>query len=453
MNFQKYHKVLRTDSEESGVLQQEPAFLETDPNRLLKKGIWLYFLLLIFEGGLRKWFLPGLATPLLVIRDPIALWLIILAWQRGLLAANILMNTMMLIGTIGLFTAIFIGHGNLYVALYGARMLLLQFPLIFVIGNVFDRDDVIKIGKAIVWIAIPMTILTAIQFYSPQTAWVNRGVGGEGGAGFTGALGFFRPPGTFSFTNGNSLFFAFSAPFILYFWFDSKALNRVVVLAATIALLAAIPLSISRGLFFSVIVSVCFAVMAISRKPGYMGQMIVSIVGIMMVFTLLSKLSFFQTATEAFTARFENANKAEGGVESVLLDRYLGGMIGALTKSGDLPVFGVGFGMGTNVGSQLLTGKLEFLVAEGEWGRMIGELGPLLGLTVVLIRLSFSAWLTVGAYKKLSYGDLLPWMLLSFGLLIVPQGTWAQPTSLGFCIMSGGLIMASLNPGKEEITL
>ena len=43
---------------------------------LLKKGIWLYFLLLIFEGALRKWLLPGLATPLLVVRDPIAMFLL-----------------------------------------------------------------------------------------------------------------------------------------------------------------------------------------------------------------------------------------------------------------------------------------------------------------------------------------------------------------------------------------
>ena len=35
----------------------------------IKQMIWLYFFLLIFEGALRKWFLPFLATPLLVVRD------------------------------------------------------------------------------------------------------------------------------------------------------------------------------------------------------------------------------------------------------------------------------------------------------------------------------------------------------------------------------------------------
>src|SRR3546814_1990531 len=44
---------------------------------LLKQGIWVYFILLIFEGALRKWVLPGLATPLLVVRDPVALLLLL----------------------------------------------------------------------------------------------------------------------------------------------------------------------------------------------------------------------------------------------------------------------------------------------------------------------------------------------------------------------------------------
>ena len=63
-----------------------------------------------------------------------------------------------------------------------------------------------------------MTLLIALQFYSPQSAWVNRGIGGDiKGGGFTGALGYFRPPGTFSFTTGVSQFFSFTAAFIIFF--------------------------------------------------------------------------------------------------------------------------------------------------------------------------------------------------------------------------------------------
>src|ERR1700712_5727507 len=105
--------------------------IKIDPNRDLKIGIWAYFLLVIFEGALRKWFLPGLATPLLVIRDPLAIWLIYESLRRGLFPSSIYLNGIVLIGFISLFTAMVIGHGNLIVALYGARIFVLHFPLIF----------------------------------------------------------------------------------------------------------------------------------------------------------------------------------------------------------------------------------------------------------------------------------------------------------------------------------
>ena len=43
------------------------------PMPFLKKLFWAYFLLLIFEGALRKWVFPPLSGPLLLIRDPIGL--------------------------------------------------------------------------------------------------------------------------------------------------------------------------------------------------------------------------------------------------------------------------------------------------------------------------------------------------------------------------------------------
>src|SRR5450631_3387685 len=150
----------------------------------LKRGIWIYFFLIIFEGALRKWVLPGLATPLLLIRDPVALWLLIKSMRVGLLPANIYLKAMIVVCIIGIFTTLFLGHGNLTVTLFGARILILHFPLIFVIGNIFDKQDVENMGKVIVIITIPMAFLTALQFYSSQDAWVNRGIGGDtNGAG------------------------------------------------------------------------------------------------------------------------------------------------------------------------------------------------------------------------------------------------------------------------------
>ncbi|WP_237144076.1 hypothetical protein [Pontibacter pamirensis] len=418
---------------------------------LLRRGVWLYFFLLLFEGALRKWFLPGLATPLLIVRDPLALWLVLSVWQKGLLPSNIFMAGMITVGVLGMFTAVFVGHGNIFVALYGARIFFIHFPFIFVIGRVFNRADVLKLGKYTLWIAIPMTVLIALQFYSPQSAWVNRGVGGDlSGAGFGGAMGYFRPPATFSFTNGTTLFYGLVACFVFYFWFQLKGINRLVLIVATVALLAAIPLSISRTLFFQVIISLIFSIVAASRDSRYFGRMVLSCLAGFITLAILSQTIFFQTATEAFFARFDSANKQEGGLDGVLFDRYLGGLIGALTNSSEIPFFGYGLGMGTNVGSMLLAGKQVFLIAEEEWARTVGELGPLLGLSVIALRLGLSIKLTQACYYKLNQNNILPWMLLSLGLLTIPQAQWAQPTSLGFSVLIAGLIIASLRVPEQD---
>lgn len=427
----------------SGVsLQQQVA----GSTQMLKRGVWLYLLLLIFEGALRKWFLPFLATPLLVVRDPLALWIMFVAGRRGLLPFNFFSFIMVFVCLVSFFATLLVGHGNIFVDVYGARILLLHFPLIFTIGRIFNRDDVLAVGKFILYLTPVMAILIALQFYSPQSAWVNRGVGGDmEGAGFSGALDFFRPPGTFSFTNGTALYFGFAAPFIFYFWFQPKKINKLLLIAATAGLIAAVPLSISRTLFFSVIVTSLFVIIASFYQPKYLSAMVLAGVGTLLALVVLSNFSFFQTAIEAFTARFDMANESEGGLHGVFADRYLGGMLGALAYNAySNPFFGQGLGMGTNVGSMLLTGDTHFLISEGEWGRLIGEMGPLLGVLVILIRMSFSASLAVSSFRKLSYGDLLPWLLLSFALLNIPQGQWAQPTSLGFSIIAGGLVLASL---------
>jgi hypothetical protein len=423
-----------------------------DKNKLLRQGIWLYFILLIFEGAFRKWFLPSLAAPLLVVRDPIALWVMITAFRLGLIRTNRYIVGMLMLGLIGIFTAIFLGHGNLYVALYGARILMIHFPFIFVIGRVFTRSDVLQLGRVMLWISIPMAVLICLQFYSPQSAWVNRGVGGDlNGAGFSGALGYFRPPGTFSFINGTANFFSMTAAFVFYFWFNPKEVNKIILIGATAAVLASIPFSISRELFFSVCVSLAFALLAVMRKPKYAGKMILAAAAIIAALALLSNTSLLKPAKEAFSDRFETANDAEGGVvRGVIADRYLGSLIRSATGTSNIPFFGFGMGMGTNVGSQILTGDTQFLIAEGEWGRLVGEMGAVMGLSVIFIRLALSIKLARASFRSLKKGNLLPWMLLSFGLLTIPQGLWSQPTSLGFGVVIGGLIIASLTRAVKQ---
>ena len=177
--------------------------------------------------------------------------------------------------------------------------------------------------------------------------------------------------------------------FVFYFLMNIDKINKIILIGSVIALTAAIPLSISRTLFFCTITCAFFMIVALLRTPKNMGKILIGAIGIVVVFAIISQLAFFQTALEAFTVRLTTADASEGGlVTGVIGDRYLGGMLTAIINSAQIPFFGLGLGMGTNVGSQLLTGNLTFLISEGEWGRLIGEMGLLLGLLAIIFRMS-----------------------------------------------------------------
>jgi len=373
---------------------------ETANLKKLKIGIWVYFVLWLTEGALRKWVFPSLATPLLIVRDPVAIWLLYIAWKNNTFPTNKYVLTLFVITIISVVSAVLIGHGSLLVALYGARIYIIHFPVAFIIGQTFDRTDVLKIGKVVLWLTVPMAILIYLQFYSPQSAFVNRGVGDDiKGAGFQGALGYFRPPGVFSFETGNNQFFSFVAAFVLYFLLNQKEVWRYLLFAAAAGLLIAIPLSISRTLVAQVGICVIFLLSFILRNSKYLGRFIAAGLVLLLLVLVLSNTSFIQTPIDALTTRISNADASEGGIGNTA--KRLLADIDVPFQTLDFPFFGYGIGMGTNAGAKILVGSADrFLVAEGEWGRVIGEMGFIMGGILLFTRISVSYRMLVECYKK-----------------------------------------------------
>lgn len=424
---------------------------EARTTRRLRQLIWLYIVLLIFEGAMRKWLLPGLAAPLLIIRDPLAvLMLYVAATSRRYQVLNTYTLVAFVTTIIGFFAALAFGHENLSVASFGAHIMALHFPLIFIFGQALDRDDVLRIGRFIMWLTPPMILLVGLQFYSPQSAWVNRGVGGDmEGAGFSGALGYFRPPGTFSFTLGATLFFDLAAAFVAYFWISSRReIPRLLLLAATVSVLLAISLLLSRGYVFQLGITVIFMLFASLRSGRSVGNIGLVLLFFPLIVMVLLQFEFFQTSLDVISTRFALAGKSEGGVEGTLVNRFLAGNLSAITDD-RAGFWGFGLGLGTNVGSVLVGEGGTFLVGENEWQRVIGELGILLGSITVLCRFVLAIHLSLRSFKKVISDDPLCWMLMSFGAVQIIYGQWAPPMVLGFGVLVAGLAIASLNDPKS----
>ena len=344
------------------------------------------------------------------------------------------------------------GHGDIRVALFGLRIFFIHFPLIFIIAQVLTRADVERVGRFLIITSIPMAALITMQYFTPQSSWWNRGLGGTLGSGFSGANGFFRPSGAFSFTIGNTQYFSLIASFIFYFWQESKEkIGRLLLIAGTVAALVAIPMSLSRAYVFQVVLTAVFFSVASLRSRRTFGRLFVLIIAGSIVSLLLLQFDFAQTGVNTLLQRFTNASISEGGIGGTLYNRVLGGIGRGITESGANLLWGGGLGLGTNVGSRFLTGSRGFLVAEGEWGRVIGEMGLLLGLTVMIIRVAIGGHFFIKAWSRLRKSNALPWMLISYTLPQIVAGNWGQPTTLGFAIVSCGLLIAAFNsPAQQE---
>src|SRR3954471_16497321 len=124
---------------------------EERARRYIRRLIWLYFWLLLFEGALRKWLLPELSNPLLVIRDPVALLIYMLSFRAGVFPRNgwvIALIVLTCLTTMATFFQLWDYVPPFYisaVAGYGIHSNFFHLPLIFVIGKVLRFEDVKRI--------------------------------------------------------------------------------------------------------------------------------------------------------------------------------------------------------------------------------------------------------------------------------------------------------------------
>ena len=77
---------------------------------------WLYLLLLIFEGAMRKWFLPQLTNLFLVVREPIVLYVLFLSFKYNICRDKIL-KVLFVFSFVSFLLTLLFGHHNILVAL------------------------------------------------------------------------------------------------------------------------------------------------------------------------------------------------------------------------------------------------------------------------------------------------------------------------------------------------
>jgi hypothetical protein len=425
----------------------DPALAFEKQTEGIRRLIWLYLILWMIEGGLRRWILPGLATPLLLVRDPVVIAIYFLAITKNVFPFNGFITFGALLAVLSFINAMLLGHGNALVALYGMRCDFLHVPLIFIMARVLRQKHLVALARVAVCVAIPYTFLLVGQFYEPQDSWINRGVGdGSEGAGFDGALGRFRPPGTFTFITGPAELY----PIFTACWCMLILLNRIpgwLTLASGAAILIAIPLSISRLFFVNVAIVAVAGVVALVAGRRFSGGMLFRVLLVVVLLPILaSQIPAFKDGMEAFTARWETSTTDQGGIQGSIVDRMMGDLFG---KFDGAQFSSLGTGFSTNVGQKLLTGDVGFGASEGEWGRLLYDNGLILGTMFIAYRtalVSYIVFMALKAWRRRAPQSLV---FASAGFLLLLNGQWGQASTLGAAMIVGGLSLAAAAMGDK----
>ncbi|MFL6583906.1 MAG: hypothetical protein ACJ8KU_05255 [Chthoniobacterales bacterium] len=418
----------------------------------IKRLIWIYFWLLIFEGALRKWLLPRFSDPLLIVRDPVVLAIYLLAIKAHVFPRNGFVFSLAIIAGLAwpigalVLEPYLSWKPLLFVTGYGFRSNFLHLPLIFVIAKVFSSDDVKKMGWWILLLLIPLTLLVAMQFSASPDAFINRTAGTGEAQQITAGGGKIRPPGTFSFISGMIFYAAASAAFLIYGALSRGTYRNWLLFAAGFALVVTTAVSGSRSVLLAILIVVASLAVIILVRPSAINSFGRNLLIVVAVGLIVTRLPIFKEGLEILGERFTaSAEAGETTVAGDLLTRVTSGFqegFYVLTKA---PAFGYGLGIGTNAGAKFLTGRSMFLLAEGEWTRVLLESGPIVGFAFIVWRILIAFRLGLLSLRLLRSGEVLPIILYSACFLTLVNGQFGQPTNLGFAVLLGGLCLASTN--------
>jgi hypothetical protein len=421
----------------------------------IRRLIWLYFWLLIFEGALRKWVLPQLSNPLLIVRDPVVLLIYLLAIRARIFPRNAWMFSLAVIAFLSLavsFLALWPYLPPIRIALvsgFGFRANYLHLPLIFVMPRVLRAEDVKRIGFWVLVALVPMSLLMVAQFQAPSSSWLNGTASGEGEQ-IVAALGKVRTAGPFSFVVGVVAYFALATGFLVWAALKRGVYRNIVLVSAGVALLIGIAVSGSRSVVGACAIVVASLLVVLFMRPSSVNRFGQVLLVTVVLGFIVTKTPIFKEGLGVLTERFASVAEAEEqSIAAGLLSRVFGNFSEAIRVFPDAPFLGYGLGIGTNAGAKFLTGQNAFLLAEGECARLVLESGPVLGLAFVFWRMGLTFHIGVLCVRSVRRGNVLPLLLFSSGGMALMNGQFGPPTILGFAVFAAGLALAARNADSE----
>jgi hypothetical protein len=423
--------------------------------------VTLIYVILIFEGALRKWLLTSYGQLLFFIRDPFVLVVYWLALRHSLFPRN---NGLLTLGVaLGFLALLLIAVQAAGVAsgiaqwpllaAYGWRNYFLYIPLPFIMGEVFEPADIRRLVKLTLAMALPIALLVLLQFRSPPGAPINVGFGGleQQFHGLGVDEDHTRPMGTFTSDAGQKQFVVSCVAMLLTLWIapaSRRFLKSWQLIVATGAVLSCLAVSGSRGSMIACAIVALTAVgsAAVLKGSGASARALLLPTVIAVAAAVLYPI-VFPEGYGMFMNRWTTAAAVESQTFNLgIFGRALYGFFDFFYFMGETPLAGYGLGLAGNASTVLgvtipgLEGS-----AESDWARHIVDLGPLFGVAFMLYRVTLVAWLGVtcftGARKS---GDPLPLLLFAYiGIELLYGQITGHGTVNGYAWLFAGLCLAA----------
>lgn len=400
-----------------------------------RTGLYVFFALVVFDGAIRKWLLPGAEQLVYIAKD--VLLVVLMArylMQRGLQYPPGVGHTALVgwLGTYGVISALQAFNPSLPSLLLGAVGLkshILYAALLFLVPAAFrDADDLARVFR---YLLIPIALVLAfgvLQFYLPIDHPLNRYVRGTTWDIATfGFLHRVRVTATFSYVSGMTVFVYFALCLALGFVAAGRwrfGANKLAYACLLMAIVVA-PMTGARWVYYVLLVCLPLFLYGMVRTDMLPARYALR-VGVFASLAAVAISLWSLQAFESFEQRRQSATDVGDRVESLFLKPFRFVV--------DAGLLGYGAGSTHQAAPALVPdagyyGWLPSIDFEDEPGRLVLELGALgfvvsLGLRIYLCLLAWRVLLAgATATEKGLAGAALMFLVAHIMSPIVFNGT------------------------------
>jgi hypothetical protein len=361
--------------------------------RYWQRALFAVFVLMVFEGALRKWAFPWAQAQLYLVKDAILLAVYLgfmldsrKKWPspKGLGLIKIVLAIGFVFGCIEVFNP---NSPSILVGLMGVKTYFLYAPVAFILPYAIEsREHLFVLIRRYLIMAIPVAVLGFVQIMagpgSSLNTYVSHSEDSEAVLSYFGEENFVRTSGTFSYISGYTAFLSFIGFLAIGYnmtrgWRLKKNMAPVLALALVIG---AMFTTGSRGPVWTVLATGPVILWLAATRGVLSSRTAMRLCGLIPVIAIVA-LSVSPQATDAFMAR-----AAGGGGLSETLERLFSPLYQTIGALSDAPVLGMGIGT-THPSAMTIMGAewpwwLEDLLTEDEMARVTVELG-VIGLILV----------------------------------------------------------------------